>query len=298
MICLECGKTVRNINYKHLKNCSGITQREYLQKHPNSQLVDEDVKRTYGSPLEKNPKWKDGRSLPKKCLCCGKEIDSRSKRCPACNIRYKDNPFKGKHHSDESKIRMSASAKKRDKSTYVQGYISSEKRSISAKKYWSKFTKEQRLEKTRFLIDIGQKCNKKSSRTKIEESISKILYKINTDFERNKEIFGKYVDFYIANKNIIIECYGDYWHCNPLVYSEDYYHKNLHMTAKEKWNKDKERAEFLEKKGMVVIVFWERDIIKSSNEIEAYIKNYLEINSNNFSIIKNVYQGEPHETYI
>ncbi len=43
MKCLECGKDVKSIGYKHLKSCSGITTKEYKIKYPDASMMDEDI---------------------------------------------------------------------------------------------------------------------------------------------------------------------------------------------------------------------------------------------------------------
>jgi hypothetical protein len=44
MICLECGKQVRSINYLHLRSCSGLSPAEYRARHPGAVLIDDDVR--------------------------------------------------------------------------------------------------------------------------------------------------------------------------------------------------------------------------------------------------------------
>lgn len=57
----------------------------------------------------------------------------------------------------------------------------------------------------------------------------------------------------------VIECYGDYWHCNPEKYRPDYYHQRVKKTAQEIWDYDKERIELLEDMGYTVKIIWEND---------------------------------------
>jgi len=78
----------------------------------------------------------------------------------------------------------------------------------------------------------------------------------------------------IAIKNNIIECYGDYWHCNPNFYDENYYHSRIRKYACEVWKYDKERENILKENGYNVIIIWENEwknakenIIKKLNEI-------------------------------
>jgi hypothetical protein len=48
-------------------------------------------------------------------------------------------------------------------------------------------------------------------------------------------------DMYCEDNNVIIEYNGDYWHCNPSKYKEDFYNDRINMTSKEKWEKDKQK---------------------------------------------------------
>lgn len=70
-------------------------------------------------------------------------------------------------------------------------------------------------------------------------------------------------------KPIVIECDGDFIHCNPKFYAEDYIRFTNSLdkrTAKDIWEKDKKRTEQLEAKGYIVIRLWEEDIRKMSLE--------------------------------
>lgn len=77
---------------------------------------------------------------------------------------------------------------------------------------------------------------------------------------------NKYADILIPSLNKIIECNGDYWHCNPENYKADYYHKRIHLTAQEIWNNDSVRINILESAGYIVDVVWEK-------EVNNYINN-------------------------
>lgn len=67
----------------------------------------------------------------------------------------------------------------------------------------------------------------------------------------------KSVDIYIPSIKKVVECYGDYWHCNPSKCIPTYYNKLVHLTAQEIWNRDKERIDMLRKAGYTVEIIWE-----------------------------------------
>lgn len=67
----------------------------------------------------------------------------------------------------------------------------------------------------------------------------------------------KSVDIYVHSKKLVVECFGDYWHCNPKKYAPDYYHQIIKLTAKEIWDKDAIRVEQLKRIGYDVWIVWE-----------------------------------------
>lgn len=67
----------------------------------------------------------------------------------------------------------------------------------------------------------------------------------------------KFVDIFIPSRNMVVECHGDYWHCNPTKCSPDYYNRLVHLTAREIWDRDKQKQDLLEKAGYFVEIRWE-----------------------------------------
>ncbi len=68
---------------------------------------------------------------------------------------------------------------------------------------------------------------------------------------------NKSVVIFVPSKKLIIECFGDYWHCNPNLYKPEYYHKNVKLTAKQIWDRDNERIECFKKLGYQIKIVWE-----------------------------------------
>lgn len=66
-------------------------------------------------------------------------------------------------------------------------------------------------------------------------------------------------DIYIPEKNLIVEFFGDYWHCNPAKYSGDYYHRYIHLSASDIWEKDKVRENNIKELGYDFQIIWESD---------------------------------------
>lgn len=65
-------------------------------------------------------------------------------------------------------------------------------------------------------------------------------------------------DFLLDN-NIVLECNGDYWHCNPIKYEKNYFHKQIRKTAEQIWHRDAQRIADLESNGFTVVAVWECD---------------------------------------
>jgi hypothetical protein len=96
--------------------------------------------------------------------------------------------------------------------------------------------------------------------SKFQKSVYAYVLSNDPQSEMEKEINENISsDIYIPSKNKIIECYGDYWHCNPLKYKPSFYHKNLKMTAKEIWYRDEMRILEIKKAGYDVEILWEKD---------------------------------------
>ena len=72
--------------------------------------------------------------------------------------------------------------------------------------------------------------------------------------------------------NIAFEIQDTYWHADPKVYIDsDIVHHNL--TAKNIWDRDQERKEFLENLGLKIIYLWQNDILYNFEKISHIILN-------------------------
>lgn len=78
-------------------------------------------------------------------------------------------------------------------------------------------------------------------------------------------------DIYIQDINLIIECFGDYWHCSE-KYEDDYFHKVLGKTAKEIRKQDKKRMKLLRDKGMETMVIWESEWNNNKRSVKQKIR--------------------------
>jgi very-short-patch-repair endonuclease len=93
----------------------------------------------------------------------------------------------------------------------------------------------------------------KAKRSSLEERLLPYL----NGYENNVQISYYNVDFINRSVNHIIEVYGDYWHCNPKLYPDNYMHPYFKMTAKQKRKLDEDRVQNLESLGYTVSIIWE-----------------------------------------
>lgn len=89
-----------------------------------------------------------------------------------------------------------------------------------------------------------------------------------------------FLDYLHPKKKIIIEVFGDYWHCNPKRFEADYFHPNKKKLASEIWKADENRNAQVEKSTKCTLhVVWEWDWIKNNASTRLRIKQILDGNS-------------------
>ena len=139
--------------------------------------------------------------------------------------------------------------------------------------YGKKHTKETLLLLSKTISENPPRQNSVSNKEKkLLTEIKKLNYKPIGSFSVDKYV----CDIYIKELNLIIEFNGDYWHCNPKKYDEDYFHPHKKKTAKEIWNEDKIRVDNIKKYGYNLMIIWECDFEKPNyvkNIIKKYVKN-------------------------
>lgn len=116
------------------------------------------------------------------------------------------------------------------------------------------------------------KCKSNGRRvSKFQKRVFVEIKKIHPDTELEKYLpdVQKFVDIYIPSIKKVIECHGDYWHCNPTKCSPDYYNHAVHLTAKQIWNRDREKENLLKSKGYNVEIIWENTKKKFKHTIET-----------------------------
>ncbi len=81
-----------------------------------------------------------------------------------------------------------------------------------------------------------------------------------------------YVDFTLKR---CIEFNGDFWHCNPSKYNENYFHTIIKKTAKQLWENDSDKIKWLNSRGYEVLTIWESEYRKKPKETLEECLNFL-----------------------
>jgi len=117
--------------------------------------------------------------------------------------------------------------------------------------------------------------------SKLQNTIFNELIKFFPSIKPNRNIWISEIkkcyncDIVFKEKMKIIEIFGDYWHCNPKIFKENYFHKQTNKTANEIWQYDNQKIERLENKGWQVLILWECDIRKNFNEVIKKGRKFL-----------------------
>lgn len=85
----------------------------------------------------------------------------------------------------------------------------------------------------------------------------------------SEQCIGPYrVDEFHRDKRVIVEINGDYVHANPKKYPYDtpISVNGLRYTARQKWEQDLHRANYLRKQGYLVLTVWESDDMENWKE--------------------------------
>lgn len=108
-------------------------------------------------------------------------------------------------------------------------------------------------------------------KSKIEKIIEEELVKRNIKYKYSKIIHRKYQYDFIIDNIILLEVQGDYWHGNPLYYGEN--KKTLNTTQEFKIEQDIKKKEFAQKYGYKIYYIWETEINNKDFGVIDQIEN-------------------------
>lgn len=105
--------------------------------------------------------------------------------------------------------------------------------------------------------------------SKLEKTFKNILDVLEIKYKQflyAKDIKAFY-DFYIPEKNLVIEVDGDFWHCNP----KSKYALPKYETQKKNLLRDKDKEKWLQDNGYKLLRFWESDINNNILEVKRIL---------------------------
>jgi hypothetical protein len=85
----------------------------------------------------------------------------------------------------------------------------------------------------------------------------------------------RFYDITCTKRKKIIEFNGDYWHCNPLLYESNFYHKHLKKTASEVWKQDYLKIKTAIDNGFEVKIVWWSDFEKDPEKVLKECKEWM-----------------------
>lgn len=115
--------------------------------------------------------------------------------------------------------------------------------------------------------------------SKLHKSVKKALVESGIDgFESEKYVAGYMVDEIDKDRNIILEVFGDFWHCNPSLYNPDdtISLDGKAFTASEIWMRDKKRINELASHGYSVYIIWENDFKTAQEQTISDLIQWIE----------------------
>jgi G:T-mismatch repair DNA endonuclease (very short patch repair protein) len=218
-----------------------------------------------------------------KVIACRNHFNKvkENSRCKKCSLDLQlgeGNPFYGKTHTNKSKKQISKSriGKGMGENNSMSNPDHKKKAKENLKKKWS----EGKMETVRKIMSDTLKETRRLGkiksviRSKKEKEIAKLLKTKKLKVLESFRIDTKICDMYLPKYNLIIEYNGDYWHCNPKKYSEDYFNQVKGKTAKELWEYDKNKVDLIIGNGYNLEIIWESDLKDDPDLINKILKKY------------------------
>lgn len=215
-------------------------------------------------------------SLAKK----GTKAWNKGKKMP--EISGEKHPMFGKTHSEKSKLQMSESHKKQMANPKFRKKLSE----IHKQRLSNPEEMKRQIEVSRrTLLKLYESgAFPKQTNTKIERDIKDELlkrgYKEGIDFIHQYKFMNKFMcDFCFPEQKVIVEAYGDFWHCNPDKYPSGC---KIHPHQIKGLKRDKAKEAYIKKVdngSWTYLVLWESDIkenlTKCVDKIEEIEKSQI-----------------------
>ena len=141
----------------------------------------------------------------------------------------------------------------------------------SMQRFYGEATKTKRAFKIEHFGSKSKASATAGTETSIEQKCKQLLDKMNITYKEQKQIRYINVDFYIDKYNLAIECNGEYWHCDPVIYpagpKNNIQRKNI--------EKDKISESVVLSKKINRLVLWEKDF-NDLDALEIKLKKFFD----------------------
>lgn len=207
-----------------------------------------------------------------------RNADRKSIICLSCSKSGEKNPFFGKNHSEKSNIQISQNRRGKacGENNAMANPIYRTSVSIALKEKYDNGELDYLKEIQRKTIIKTNKSGKLNSPliSKGESELKLLLEKMSYKTKSQYRVENLRYDIFLIDYNTLIEYNGNYWHCNPELYTSDYFNKKKNMFAWQIWEQDKLKKELAEKNGYKLFIIWERDFMFNKEiEINKIINN-------------------------
>lgn len=137
---------------------------------------------------------------------------------------------------------------------------------------WENYPEETRNKICKALAG-GNKCG----RSKVSNRLKEEMERNGIDGFESEQMFHGFQPDEINNElKIIVEMYGDLYHCNPRKYKNpDLYIKAINRTVQEQWTRDRRRLGCFYKHGYTVVIVWEKDFYTNPDKQIKRIKDEI-----------------------
>jgi G:T-mismatch repair DNA endonuclease (very short patch repair protein) len=141
------------------------------------------------------------------------------------------------------------------------------------KKVWENYSEKQKDFIVKSLVSSKDCGRSKVSNTLKNELIKQNLY----DGFVSEEVFHGFIPDEINHKlKLIIEVFGDLYHCNPKKYkNSETYITPIQRTVGEQWKRDERKIACYKKHGYNVLIVWESDIYHHLDDEIQRIRNVI-----------------------
>lgn len=143
------------------------------------------------------------------------------------------------------------------------------KSSIARKREWLNMSEEKKEKIRKHCAIIGSKCKKK--KTSIEIKVEKLLNQYGISHIDNHYMGGFTFDFYLTETKSVIECQGDYWHCNPRKYKTS----NINQIQQKNIIRDNKKLSYLNDNKIPYLFLWEYDIKNNFENVKLLVETFI-----------------------